>query len=129
MLVRIFCLFVSITRCFIVCLHSSSFFYVINKRRNTNKRNEGEKSSYLHIKLIHFLLTIYFMMIIFNFNRDWVMFIFFLVNIFLVLNWAFSYWSLCFLNVDWKCVYVIILNFNEIPKCCFIISCLTWTVN
>lgn len=70
MLVRIFCLFVLITQCFIVCLHSSLFFYVINKRRNTNKRNEGEKSSYLRIKLIHFLLTIYFMMIIFNFNRD-----------------------------------------------------------
>lgn len=69
MLARIFCLFTSIKWCFIVCLHNSSFFYVINKRRNTNKRNEGEKLSYLRIKLIHFLLTIYFMMIIFNLNK------------------------------------------------------------
>lgn len=70
MLVRIFCLFTSIMRCFIVCLHNSLFFYVINKRRrNTNKRNEGEKLSYLRTKLIHFLLTIYFMMIIFNLNK------------------------------------------------------------
>lgn len=70
MLVRIFYLFASLMWCFIVHLYNSSFFYVINKRRrNTNKRNEGEKLSYLRIKIIHFLLTIYFMMIIFNLNK------------------------------------------------------------
>lgn len=79
MLVRIFYLFASIIRCFISYLHSTSFFYVINKRRrNTNKRNEGEKLSYLRIKLIHFLLTIYFMMIIFNLNKG--------------LSYVFSFW-------------------------------------